>query len=136
MQKILAILFGILLGTAVLAQDSARVTGVEETIQRQIEAFLVEDVDAAFAIASPTIQQLFGTSENFGRMVQMRYPMVWNPSAVAYVDQRARADAVMQLVKVTDSAGADHWFAYEMVRIGPDWRINGVYPVQAPAPNV
>ena len=73
MQKILAILFGILLGTAVLAQDSARVTGVEETIQRQIEAFLVEDVDAAFAIASPTIQQLFGNaSENFGRMVQMQ----------------------------------------------------------------
>ena len=120
----------------VAAQESGQAPGIEATIQRQIEAFLAEDVNTAFAIASPTIQRLFGTPENFGRMVQSSFPMVWRPSAVDYVDQSARADAVMQLVKVTDSAGADHWFAYEMVRIGLDWRINGVFPVEAPAPNV
>jgi hypothetical protein len=109
---------------------------VNATIQRQMDAFLADDLEAAFAIASPNIQQIFGTPENFGRMVAQGYPMVRSPLDVQYLEQRQHSDTVMQLVQVTGNDRTTHWFAYEMVVVNGQWRINGVYPVAAPAPSV
>jgi hypothetical protein len=59
---------------------------IEATIQSQFDAFLDRDVGEAWQYASPNIQSLFGSAENFGRMVEQGYPMVWTPGQVEFID--------------------------------------------------
>ena len=66
--------------SAAMAQDiqpeNPEIRGV---IQSQLDAFLADDVNTAFTFAAPNIKRMFGSAENFGRMVQNGYPMVWRP---------------------------------------------------------
>ena len=61
---------------------------IQSTIQSQIEALRSDDFAMAFTYASPTIQGLFGTPENFGMMVQNGYPMVYRPAEVKMLGLR------------------------------------------------
>jgi len=100
-------------------------------IGAQIEAFLAGDVDTAFTYAAPGIKRLFGTPENFGRMVQQGYPMVWRPAEVRYGPAEARGAAVLQQVYITDAAGRVYTLEYTMVPAGDSWQIAGVSILEA-----
>ena len=103
------------------------VTGsIEGTIRGQIDAFLADDFTRAFSYASPMIQGIFGTPENFGAMVQQGYPMVHHPTAVRMLEQREVSGQVYQRIMVTDQAGATHMLDYQMIQVGDGWQINGV----------
>lgn len=119
------------LGTATQAQ-TAHDPAVEATIQHQFDAFLSGDVTTAFSFASPTIQGIFGTAENFGLMVQQGYPMVWRPAAVKYLDLRQGPDGLYQKVAITDQKGALHLLEYQMLPAGDGWMIGSVQVLQQP----
>lgn len=108
-------------------------SSIEDVIRSQIAAFASDDLDAAFSFASPSIRQLFGTSERFAQMVQGGYPMVYRAEELRMMDQRATEDQVVQRVLIRDAAGRVHVLAYQMVRdpIGGDWLINGVQILRA-----
>lgn len=110
-------------------QTDAAITG---TIQNQLDAFVAGDVGTAFSFASPTIQGIFGTPENFAMMVQQGYPMVWRPAAVKYLDLRQGPDGIYQKVAITDQAGALHVLEYQMLPTGNGWMIGGVQVLQQP----
>jgi hypothetical protein len=112
----------------VLAPDA----GIEGTIQGQIDAFLLDDFATAFTFASPSIQGMFGSPENFGAMVRKGYPMVWRPSDVQFGDLREIAGALWQKVIVTDAAGQVYVLDYRMVQVDGAWRISGVQILPAP----
>ena len=114
-----------------LAQGDAS-SGIEATINRQIEAFQVDDFATAFTFASPSIQGMFGTSERFGAMVRQGYPMVWRPSDVQYLSLENRGGLLFQKVLVRDAAGASHLLEYQMIRVEEAWRINGVVLLRPP----
>ena len=104
-------------------------------IQSQLEAFQRDDGSAAFAHASPTIKGMFGTPENFMRMVTSGYPQVYRPRSVdfgAVIDYRGQPT---QLVYLTGPDG-DAVIAYYQMQQQPDgtWQINGVF--LEPASNV
>jgi len=99
---------------------------IEATITAQIEAFKADDFDQAFTYASPTIQGLFQTPENFGRMVRGGYPMVWRPSEVTYLELKETGGFQFQRVLITDADGAVHLLEYQMVELNGAWKINGV----------
>ena len=97
-------------------------------IQSQLEAFQRDDGSAAFAHASPTIKGIFGTPENFMRMVMSGYPQVYRPRSVdfgAVIDYRGQPT---QLVYLTGPDG-DAVIAYYQMQQQPDgtWQINGVF---------
>ena len=96
------------------------------------EAFLADDVVAAFDHASPTIQRIFGTPERFGEMVQQGYPMVWRPAEVTFLSTEERGGRLFQNVMVRDGAGALHILEYEMTEGASGWKIDGVR-LRAPA---
>lgn len=123
--RVYGILLAGLLALPLQAQE-ARNPGIEATIQGQFDAFSAQDVTGAFAFASPNIKGLFGTPENFGRMVQQGYPMVWNPSSVKMLELRTVAGNLWQRVLVTDQAGNTHVLDYQMVETPDGWQINGV----------
>ena len=105
---------------------------IESTIQSQIDAFRQNDFDTAFTFASPNIRNMFRTPENFGRMVQQGYPMVWRPEDVTFGELREIAGGLFQTVILKDAAGDLHYLAYRMDMIDGEWRISGVQIIQAP----
>lgn len=107
----------------VAAADSG---AIRNTISQQIEAFKADDFDAAFEYASPNIQGIFKTPQNFGTMVRNGYPMVWRPSQVTFLDLRDVAGALWQRVQVIGPNGRVYTLDYQMVQTDGSWLINGV----------
>ena len=107
-------------------------TAIQGTIASQIEAFKADDFAQAFTFASPSIQQLFGTPERFGMMVQQGYPMVWRPGEVRYLELREIGGRLWQKVMVRDQSGQLHVLDYQMVKGKNGWKINGVQILPSP----
>lgn len=112
-----------------LAQDDP----ISSVIQNQLDAFQADDFATAFTYASPMIKGMFGTSENFGIMVQRGYPMVHRPAGVIYLDQREAGPVTYQTIEITDQRGQAHFLEYEMIETAEGWQINGVRFVPAPS---
>lgn len=106
--------------------DEAFKPAISETIQNQITAFQNDDFAQAFSFASPAIKRLFGTSENFGMMVQRGYPMVHRSTDVRFLQLRTEQGALVQRVQVFDATGRSHLLDYAMIRLENGWKINGV----------
>ncbi len=105
---------------------------IQSTIQSQIEALRSDDFAMAFTYASPTIQGLFGTPENFGMMVQNGYPMVYRPAEVKMLGLRDIAGRLYQRVLIRDAEGRGFLLDYQMIETPDGWKINGVDLVQQP----
>ncbi|MEM7317462.1 MAG: DUF4864 domain-containing protein [Pseudomonadota bacterium] len=119
---LLAVVMAAVFSTSANAQS----TEIEANITAQIEALKVDDFAAAFEFASPQIQQIFRTPENFGAMVQSGYPMVWRPADVRFLELRKIAGAYWQKVMITDGSGRVHILDYQMSQLDNMWKINGV----------
>ena len=131
--RIVAVLFAVFLALSgpSVAQE-ARNSNVEATIQSQIDAFLVDDFVTAFTFAAPSIQSMFQTPENFGRMVREGYPMVWRPSEVRFLEFQTQGQRVFQKVLMRDARGTPHVLEYSLIETGDGWRINGVRILPSP----
>jgi hypothetical protein len=105
---------------------TAQEAPIQDTINGQITAFLADDLTGAFTFASPNIKTIFGSSDNFGLMVQRAYPMVYRPSAVQMGELREVAGALWQRVYVTDAEGRGHALDYQMIETAEGWKINAV----------
>ena len=133
------LIFGLVAGIAlavgssggVAAQDSPD-AGIKDVISSQLEAFRQDDFARAFTFASPSIQGIFGTPENFGGMVRNGYPMVWRPGKVAFLDLRQEGGALWQKVQIVDQKGQMHLLEYRMVDGKDGWRISGVQLLDLP----
>ena len=105
---------------------------IEATIAGQFDAFLAEDVGAAWQFASPNIQRIFRDAQNFGRMVEQGYPMVWAPAKVDFIDLQSFGGILVQRVQVIDQAGNAHYLGYQMIQTEGGWKINGVQILPPP----
>ena len=104
---------------------------IRAVIQRQIDAFRRDDAQQAFALASPGVQQAFGTPERFLDTVRMAYRAVYRPSALSFLELVVIGGDVVQPMQVTDRSGAA-WVAYYAMQRQKDgsWRIGGCHLVQ------
>jgi hypothetical protein len=110
--------------------DRAAIEGV---IARQIEAFLRDDGDAAFAFASPGIQGLFMTPERFMAMVRGGYRPVYRPREYRFARLSYVGDALVQFVAIIGPDGAPVIAAYYMEQQADgSWRIAGCELLVAP----
>jgi hypothetical protein len=117
------------LSPAARAQEES----IRAVIEAQIEAFEADDFETAFTFASPTIQGMFGTAQNFGAMVKNGYPMVWRPDNLRFLALDERGGLLFQDVIVRDAEGMLHILEYQMQQDGAGWKINGVSIRRAPA---
>lgn len=106
--------------------EDANETAIQGVISSQFSAFLEKDVDAAWSYASPLIQNMFRTPENFGRMVENGYPMVYTPSETRFLELRDVDGALWQKVRVRDMSGQYHLLDYKMVETDGGWLIDAV----------
>lgn len=108
-------------------------TAIENVISNQIKALRADDFATAFTFASPMIQGIFGTPENFGTMVRQGYPMVWRPADVQFLELEDIDGALWQSVLIKDQAGRLHVLEYQMVKGETGWKINAVRFREEPA---
>ena len=107
---------------------------IETTIRRQLEAFGRDDAKAAFAYATPDIQRLFGSSDNFMSTVRESYEPVYR----AVDPQFIRLDVVdgdwVQTVQLVDGEGRV-WRALFTMKRQADrtWKVGGCQLVQTKA---
>jgi len=131
-----ALVLAAVMAAGLAGQAVAQEGDIVATIRGQMDAFLAEDPARAFTYASPGIQGLFGTPDNFARMVRDGYPMVWRPDDVRFGPLRQVEGAQLQSVYVTDADGRAHLLEYRMEQIDGRWRIAGVRLLQAPEASV
>jgi hypothetical protein len=130
-RKLVGLLLALVLALPAALPASAQEAPIEGTIRSQIEAFNADDFVGAFGFASPNIQGIFGSAENFGRMVSQGYPMVHRPSDVRMGELREVAGALWQKVYVTDAQGKGHVLDYQMIETAEGWKINAVEVLKA-----
>lgn len=126
------LILSLILGLGLTLSAQAQNDEIQSNIQAQIDAFKSDDFATAFTFASPSIQRLFGTPENFGAMVRNGYPMVWRPADVRFLELREVAGQLWQKVMITDAAGNLHVLDYQMVDLENGWKINGVQILDSP----
>jgi hypothetical protein len=110
---------------ALSASDQAE---IRKVIQAQVDAFRRDDGAAAFALASPGIQAMFGTPEIFMDMVRQGYQPVYRPRRFEFESIVSLGEQPAQTVAVVGPDGRPVVAVYPMKRL-PDgtWRIDGCF---------
>ncbi|NJM60909.1 MAG: DUF4864 domain-containing protein [Oscillatoriales cyanobacterium RU_3_3] len=105
-------------------------TSIRSIVEQQLLAFQRDDAAAAFAFASPGIQQQFRKAESFMKMVKIAYQAVYRPRSVLFEDLANISGNPAQPVFLLDPKGIPSMAVYLMEK-QPDrsWRINGCYLV-------
>jgi len=108
------------------AQARPQVGMALDPVMQQLEAFRRDDFDAAYALASAQIRQLFDRA-SFEHMVRTGYPEIARSSSAALADIREAPDGPVYLRLVIRGAnGRSIDAVYEMVVEEGAWKINGV----------
>jgi len=132
LKSIISALGGVFVSLLLTFGAAAQQSEIEGTISSQIEAFKADDFDQAFTYATPNLQRLFQSPQNFERMVTQGYPMVWRPAEVRYLELVERGGDMYQKVQITDQKGGLHVLMYRMQETSAGWRIGGVRILEAP----
>ena len=99
---------------------------VRAVIKHQLGAFSRDDAGAAFSLASPMIQRLFGSPANFMAMVRAGYPQVYRHRRAEFGELTRLDGELVQLVVFTGRDGHKALAVYTMVKDPTGaWRING-----------
>jgi hypothetical protein len=132
MKTIARILFVLVVGLGAprraLADDISPTdqASIRAMISSQIEAFRHDDGTAAYGYASPTIQGLFPTVDQFMSMVRNSYQPVYRPQSVTFGQLADSPNGPVQKVFLVGPDGKSYVAVYTLQR-QPDgtWRING-----------
>lgn len=115
--------------SAVSAEDEEAIRGV---ITQQIEAFKRDDGDAAYAFASPHIQEKFGDPGRFLDMVRRAYPAVHRPRSLDFTELLVGDGTIVQQVELIGPEGEAQLALYSMQREpSGQWRIDGCILVRS-----
>jgi hypothetical protein len=115
------------LGEPMAVPDADR-QAIRQVIESQLQAFLRDDGSAAFAFATPAIQAMFQTPDNFMAMVRAGYQPVYRPQAVSFKDIVEFNGGPAQRVVVVGPDGVPVMAVYPMRRMEDgSWRIDGCY---------
>ena len=101
-------------------------TDIQNTISNQLEAFASDDFTEAFTHASPGIKDIFGSVDNFSRMVKNGYPMVWRYNNFQFLKLEETPQGYSQIVRITDRKDQLFLLKYSMKNISGIWKISGV----------
>ena len=106
-------------------------TDIQNTIANQLEAFASDDFTEAFTHASPGIKDIFGSVDNFSRMVKKGYPMVWRYNNFQFLKLEETPQGYSQIVRITDKKDELFLLKYFMKNISGIWKISGVTIIKA-----
>lgn len=94
-------------------------------IEAQLEAFQKSDSAKAFSYATPNIQTMFGSAENFMKMVMEGYDVVYRPASVRFVTFETDGSSALHTLQMVDQQKT-LWNVYYVLQKRPDgsWLIS------------
>ena len=101
----------------------------QQLIEKQIQAFLHDDPEAAYSYAAPGIKALFPDKNAFFAMVKKSYQPVFHPGNYAFGRSKSDSDGAILYQEVLITGGDGHdWSAIYQLARQPDgsYKINGV----------
>jgi hypothetical protein len=95
-------------------------------IEQQFDAFARDDAAAAYALADPTIKEMFGDPDHFLTMVRRQYAPVYRHRSVEFGDFGELGDEASLRATLVDNDNVV-WTALYTLRRGAngDWLISG-----------
>ena len=117
---------GLGLGLLVSAA-SAQAPEAQSIIEQQIQAFRAGAHERAFSYASPGIQRMFRSTDNFTAMVKRGYQPIYGAREWRFGRSKAEGRRLLQEVMLTGPDGRSWVALYTMVQDADGkWRIGGV----------
>jgi hypothetical protein len=103
-------------------------------IEQQFDAFTRDDAEAAYALADPTIKEMFVDPDHFLAMVRDRYPPVYRHRSVEFGAFEQAGDAASLQATLVDNDNVV-WTALYSLSRGEDgeWLISGCVLVKSEA---
>jgi hypothetical protein len=95
-------------------------------IEQQFDAFARDDAEAAYALADPTIKEMFGDADHFLAMVQRQYAPVYRHRSVEFGDFAESGDEASLKATLVDNDNVVWTALYSLRReANGDWLISG-----------
>ena len=107
-----------------LAQAGEDDAGIRSVITAQLEALKRGDGEAAFAIASPAIQEIMQDVPAFMALVAKGYPQLLQSNRHRFLKLERVGGTLVERVMIESDKGSVV-ARYEMIEIDGHWRING-----------
>jgi hypothetical protein len=101
-------------------------------VERQFDAFARDDGEAAYALAAPTIKQMFGDANHFMAMVRDRYAPVYRHRSVEFGAFEESGDEASLEATLVDNDNVVWTALYSLRReANGDWLISGCVLVKS-----
>lgn len=121
-----AIAFTTLQWVAVASADELTAAGSQTIIERQFDAFKHDDGAAAYALAAPTIKQMFDGPDKFMAMVRDHYAPVYRHRSVEFGAFKESGDQASLEATLVDNENVVWTALYSLSRnVNGDWLISG-----------
>jgi hypothetical protein len=128
-----AVLAATLWVSAASAQESTAARS-QAIIERQFDAFARDDAEAAYALADPTIKEMFVDPDHFMAMVRDRYAPVYRHRSVEFGDFAELGDEATLKATLVDNDNVEWTALYSLRReANGDWLISGCVLVKSDA---
>ena len=113
--------------TFAVAEDSASDPVAQSIIDNQIKSFRTGDFEQAFSHASPNLKKMFGSVDNFIRMVRSGYGPIYGAQSWAFGRSRSISGTLYQEVQLVGPNG-NNWTAVYSLQKQADgsWKITAV----------
>jgi hypothetical protein len=119
-----AVVLTVLIGTA-SAEDLTAATS-RAIVERQFDAFARDDGDAAYALAAPTIKDMFSDADHFMAMVRDHYAPVYRHRSVEFGDFKESSDEASLEATLVDNDNVVWTALYSFRRVSNgDWLVSG-----------
>ena len=103
-------------------------------VERQFDAFERDDAEAAYALASPAIKEMFVDADRFLAMVRDRYAPVYRHRSVEFGAFEESGDEARLQATLVDNDNVVWTALYSLSRDeNGDWRISGCVLVKSEA---
>ena len=107
------------------AQESTAARS-QAIIERQFDAFARDDAEAAYALADPTIKNMFGDADHFLAMVRDQYPPVYRHRSVEFGEFSELGDEASLKATIVDADNVVWTALYSLRRAANgEWLISG-----------
>jgi hypothetical protein len=122
--RAVAIAMTLVIGTA--SAEGLTPASSRAIVERQFDAFERNDADAAYALAAPTIKQMFGDAGQFMAMVRDHYAPVYRHRSVDFGSFAESGDEATLNATLVDSDDVVWTALYSFQRASNgDWLISG-----------
>lgn len=103
MKTIEAVALAATLWVATASAEESAAARSQAIIERQFEAFARDDAEAAYALADPTIKEMFVDPDRFLAMVRDRYAPVYRHRSVEFGDFAESGDDASLTATIVDA---------------------------------